>query len=342
MSNIETTGKLILDPRMRETLKEIKDKGIRIPPQKQTVNVDLQNYKFPEGNTILKIVDNQLNTVLLNPRLGDEYIKKVKGRIIYAYDESIDKYQCIEGTAFITAHSLVKLGTNDYIPLGYLTTYFYTRAKEITKNSKNLRYSDRIEVESQRDYVLDKIKLLETSVEDQSILLIDGPLIGGDVYTHMIHAMRNFEERNIIPIFFVKNSNSNLVVDNIDLLKGKYNSDLHWAHEILNKGERTNFFCYTDQVNDRNAKVFCYVRLFEGSPQRVEFFVDTYKNHLAEIDDFMNLIAYMAIVQGEVKNPQIRLIAIAEKYAREYIKLTDIKTLIKKLGLTPTINSERF
>lgn len=342
MNEIEIAGKLILDPRMRETLKEIKDKGIRIPHEKQTVTVDLQNYKFPEGNAILKIVGNGLNTVPLNPRKGEGYIKSGERRAIFAYDESIDKYQCIEGTAYITAHSLVKLGMNEYIPLGYLTTYFYTRAKELTKNTEALRYSDRIEVESQRDYVLDKIELLQKYVEDQAIVLIDGPLIGGDVYIHMIQAMKNFEEREVIPIFFVKNSNSNLVVDNIDVLKGKYNSDLHWAHETLRRGERTNFFCYTDQVNERNAKVFCYVRLFEGSPQRVEFFVDTYQNHISEIQSFMDLIAYMAIVQGEVKNPQIRLIAIAEKYAREYIKLANIKSLLKKLGLTPTVNSERF
>lgn len=340
MDEWDTGGRLILDPQVKETLEEIQRKRITIPNEPRPIAFDMQNYKFPMGNTLLQILGDSLNTKPLDPKKGQEAISI--GRTLYAYDESIDQYQCIEGSAFITAHSLIKLDKESYLPIGYVTTYFYTRASLLTDGTKALRYSDQIEVESKKDYVLDKIDLLSKYVEDHGVVFIDGPLIGGDVYIHMIKAMEDFEARDIIPVFFVKNSNSNLVVDNIEGLRGRYNSDLHWAHTVLKKGERTNFFCYTDQVNAKNAKVFCYVRLFDGSPQRVEFYVESYRNHRDEIDQIMDTIAYMAVVQGVVKNPQIRLIAIAEQYAREYIKLCDIKSLLRKMSLTPTIDTERF
>ena len=56
----------------------------------------------------------------------------------------------------------------------------------------------------------------------------------------------------------------------------------------------------------------------------------------------MNMMYYYLLVQGDVKNPQIRPIAIAENYARETLKILDIGKIIKEIGITPTVNQVRF
>ena len=56
----------------------------------------------------------------------------------------------------------------------------------------------------------------------------------------------------------------------------------------------------------------------------------------------MNLIYYLLLVQGYLQNPQIRPIAVAEKYARAILKMTDIDKLVRDSGLIPTMNQERF
>ena len=44
---------------------------------------------------------------------------------------------------------------------------------------------------------------------------------------------------------------------------------------------------------------------------------------------------------GDKKNPQVRPIAIAEKFARQTRKFTNVQKLIKDSGLIPTMNEER-
>jgi hypothetical protein len=48
------------------------------------------------------------------------------------------------------------------------------------------------------------------------------------------------------------------------------------------------------------------------------------------------------LAQGDLKNPQIRSIAIAEKYARATLRLLNLPQMMKELGITPTMNQERF
>jgi hypothetical protein len=56
----------------------------------------------------------------------------------------------------------------------------------------------------------------------------------------------------------------------------------------------------------------------------------------------MDLIYYLILVQGDKSNPQIRTIAIAEKYARATIKLLNVNKLMESAEITPTINQDRF
>ena len=87
---------------------------------------------------------------------------------------------------------------------------------------------------------------------------------------------------SIIPIFITKNSNANLVTDNLKGWQGKYNSDMHWCYDFLNEKERTNFFIYRYQKSNRNEKAFCYMKFFkDSSPQRIEVDLNTYKKYKA-------------------------------------------------------------
>lgn len=325
---------LIVQTEFLDVLNELKSVNISLPRTSNQYDVDLQTYS---GNGQLTIPIGKICSIDLNPKIGIS-----TERNILAYDESIVKFSCLEGTAYLTSHSLIYIGESDYIPTGYLTFYFYTKSKSIVENSKYLRYSLDPDMDSKKDYIKDKIDFLVNYTPPNSLLLIDGPLIAGDVYTYMIRAIDKFLERNILPVFFVKNSLSNMVVDSVKNFSYKYNSDMHWSYKYLKKGQRTNYFKYADKINPNNAKIFSYIKSYDISPQRVEFHLDTFKAFRNEIDAIHDTIYYMQLVQGDKNNPQIRPIAIAERFAREFIKLTDINKYFFDFGLVPTINQERF
>ncbi len=327
---------LLLQSEFVDILKDLKSVNISLPSNQPVSKIDLQSVLFSTNGQLTTPIE-EIKAINLNPT-----VNIIKNKEVVAYDESIVKFSCLEGIAYLTAHSMVYIGQNDYIPTGYLTFYFYTKSKDILQNTNHLKYSSDPDIDSKKDYIIDKIEFLTKYCPPNSILLIDGPLIGGDVYTYMIRAINNFLEKNIIPIFFVKNSSSNLVTDSISDLSNKYNSDLHWAYRFLNSGQRTNFFKYTDKNNPNNSKIFCYLKCFDLSPQRVEFHIDTFKAYREEIDKILDMVYYLLLVQGDKQNPQVRPIAIAEKFAREFIRLTDINKYFYDFGLMPTMNQERF
>ena len=117
---------------------------------------------------------------------------------------------------------------------------------------------------------------------------------------------------------------------------------MHWAYSNLNKGNRSAFFIYRDLKNPRNARIFCYLKAFDTSPLRVEFHPITFEKYKPMIQDILDMIYYFLLLHGDSKNPQIRPIAIAEKYARETIHLFDLEEIVRSSGLTPTVNQERF
>ena len=334
---------LMFQPSFAKTLTALQGIHLNLPQHPMQLQVDLQDLQqlsFPFNDQLVTPI-SEMKTQKLDPGKGSKMMNE-KNRTIAAYDESILKYSYLEGQAYLISHALVALGEDDYHSMGLLTLNFYTRSKDITNHSKFLKHSVDPEMDSKRDYIFDKINLLSEYTPRSSILFIDGPLIGGDVYTYMIRAIKRFLDHDIIPIYFVKNSNSNLVTDHIPEFSGKYNSDMHWAFSSLSIGERTNFFTYADKKNPDNAKVFCYLKGFHSSPQRVEFHVDTFHQYSDEIDSLMDMIYYLLLVQGDLKNPQVRPIAVAERYAREFIRVTDINSYFNSSGLTPTMNQERF
>ena len=309
-----------------------------MPSTPLDLEMDFNAYGFPQNGELMSKAGD-IKKIKLDPHKGE---KMYKSASICAYDESVNKFQGLEGTAYLTSHALILHGERDFIPVDLLTFYFYTRSKFLSRNSKFVKYSEDPETESKKDYVVDRQSLLVNNAPENSIAFIDGPLIGGQMSKSTIDLNDLLLKKGVIPIFFVKNSNSNLVTDRLEELKDKYNSDMHWAYSYLREGERTSFFPYEDARNPRFAKMFCYLKAFDVSPSRIEIDVKTFRKHHDEIATLFDLIYYLLLAQGDPKNPQVRSIAVAEKYARSTLNLINFVHMMKALGIIPTVNQERF
>ncbi len=330
-------SKLILHPLFNKTVDDLNKLNIKIPPKPTNEDLNFQMYTYPTGGNIVSKIENFVKRKL-DSKNGQNIFKS--NIAISAYDESTNKFTALEGTAVSVSHSLVVHGKTDYINSNLITLYFYTRSKTFTEESRYIKYSEDPVSDSHMDYIRDRNEFILSSVPNNSILFVDGPLIGGQASHYTIALNSELLKRDVMPIFFVKNSTSNLVTDYLE--KGKYNSDLHWANKILKSGERTCFFKYSDSNNKENAKIFCYMKSFDISPQRIEFDVTTFEKNKDRIEEIMNLVYYLMLVQGNLKNPQIRPIIIAEMYARETLKLFNLNDIMKRVGIVPTINQERF
>jgi len=331
-------SRLVFHSSFKNTISELSDLEVKLPSISSDLEINFNLYDYPQNGRLVSKVE-EIQRFQLNPKNGEELCN---GLFICAYDESVNRFQGLEGTAYLTSHSLILHGPNDFFASNLLTLYFYTRSKILSQNTKYIKYSEDPESDWKRDYVIDREHFLISNVPGNSVVFIDGPLIGGQMSTHTIELNDSLLKNETIPIFFVKNSDSNLVTDNIEELRGKFNSDMHWAYRYLKKGERTNLFRYVDKYNDRNAKIFCYMKAFDTSPQRIEIDIRTFQKYSDIIVALFDLIYYLLLVQGDLKNPQIRSIAIAEKYARSTLNLINFVQTMKNLGIIPSMNQERF
>ncbi len=331
-------GKMIVQEDFYRTIEEVKKNNFNLPFDPSLMNIDFDPLIYPNNQSVLTKIE-EIEKDYLDIVQGQKMAES--GRVITGYDESIELFPGLEGSANLTAHCLVIHGLKTYIPLVYVTYYFYTRSKKYAQNSKTIRFSSKPEEEIKKDYATDRKKFLTENVPENSVLLIDGPLIGGNLSYYTRELNRELIEKNIIPVFFVKNTNSNLVSDNLSTLVGKFNSDLDWAHKTLEKGQRTAFFRYVDKQNPLNGKIFCYFKTSPLTVQRIEFDVSTFEKYRQEIKGIMDLILYLLQVQGNNLNPQVRTIAVAEKYAREVLKFIR-NTKLNNLRFTPTMNAIRF
>jgi hypothetical protein len=331
-------SRLLFHPSFDETIAELKKHKILLPKTPTDLELDFATYGYPQNGELV-VSAEAFGKYKLDYKEGQKLCNETP---ICAYDESVNKYEGLEGTAYLTSHSMVIHGQTDFIPVNLLTFYFYTRSTVLSEDSKFIKYSEDVEVDSKKDYIVDREKLLSDNVPEKSAMFIDGPLIGSQMTRYTLDLNNMLLRKGVAPIFFVKNSSSNLVIENVSELKRKYNSDMHWAYSFLGEGERTNFFRYEDKENRNFAKFFCYLKAFDVSPHRIEIDVNTYKTFSHAIDNLVNMIYYLLIVQGDLKNPQIRSIAIAEKFARSTLKLINLPQMMRDLGITPTMNQERF
>jgi len=330
-------NKLVLHPSFKDMVTEIRKVNVTVTEPAKQGEFDFSKATFPPNGKLRKIEELAANK--LDAKQGHKISREYD---FTGYDESKLNYMSLEGDAAFTAHSLVISSKEDYVPVNYLSFYFYTRSENLKKQHPLLSHTPDMSSQSNLDYVEDRSLFLGQWSLDGSISFIDGPLIGGNMTTYTLDMVKGLHEQGIIPIFIVKNSDSNLVTDNIEELKNRFNSDMHWSYHFLKEGQRTNFFLYIDESSPKNAKVFCYMKAFNLSPQRIEFHVDTYMNHKDKIDDLMDLTYYLFLAHGDKKNPQVRPIAVAEKFARATLQMSDSYNLIKSSGLIPTMNQERF
>lgn len=170
-------GCLIIHPAFNETLKELGRKKIRLPKEVTQIEIDFSSYGYPVNGRLVSGIEEP-GKFELDCRKGQKFCDQNK---ICAYDESINKFEGLEGTGFLTSHSMIIHGDMDYIPINLLTFYFYTRSLYLTKNSKYIKFSNDFEVDSKRDYVSDREKLLVENVPEDCTIFIDGPLIGGQM-----------------------------------------------------------------------------------------------------------------------------------------------------------------
>ncbi len=271
---------------------------------------------------------------------------------IYAYDESVQDFMSLEGTLTFCSFAVVKIQNNYAFNLRILPFFITSMKKYQQKMIEEIRYNENIGAERTKIIVDSEISIIEESVEPHSIVLIDGPLIGRQASTKMVKMDRKIRSKDCIPLYFVKNSNSRMIIDGNEGMElgNNYNSDFHWACKTLNGSTRSAFFKYTEQVeengkrrlNKDHSKVFTYINTLGGFPERVEMHTETFQKYSSIISDLFNLISYFYTVQGDIRNPQVRPIAIAEKYAREGLKVMNIPVLLKKLHFNPTINQVRF
>jgi hypothetical protein len=326
---------IIIHPDFKRTIIDLAKKVHKLP-KPVFAAYDSDGFAYPVSPKLEVL--GQIQKVKMDAQKGRDFFDKQE---IYAYDESFGTFNALEGTAFLCSHSLVYV-KEKYLPVNKITLYFYTKSKSIKGDSTTIRYSDDQELDSKKDYYKDRIDLFREYVHDNSILLIDGPLIAGNAYVLFIQEIEKLLDRDVCTIFFVKNSGGNVVTDNVPELKGIYNCDLHWASQYLELGERTNLFKYTDLDNKENSRVFCFIKAYNASPQRVEFHSATYEKYKSIINDALDMIYYLLLVQGKVENPQVRPIAIAEMYARETLKLFDINKELRDAGIMATMNQVRF
>jgi hypothetical protein len=343
---LEKLNRFVLQEDFEKRIKEVG--AINLTITQKPVQSEFTFPEFLSGKGAKLSLIEKISRFNLDPKDGEEYSKKI---IFSGYDESKYQFLTLEGVANITSHSLCIFYKKEIYPISLITFYFYTRSekllskvnKKLGVNNKYIKVTSTPEIEANKDYAIDRTSLLTEHSIENSIIFIDGPMIGGNLSSYTIKLINELHHKNILPIFFVKNSDSNLVVDNSEDLRGGFNSDLHWSYNFLNPGQRTNLFKYTDQVNSQNSKIFCYIKPFNFvTPQRIEFHPDSYNYYKEEFNRIFNLIYYLIIVQGEKSNPQIRPIAIAEKYAREVIHTINPERLLRNSSLIQTMDQTRF
>jgi len=261
---------------------------------------------------------------------------------IYGYDESVQDFRALEGDLLFCSSSVIKLEDRYAFSLTVLPYFITSMRKFKSIRDDDIRFAINPTKIRNRIIIDAKTTAILETVEPHSIVLIDGPLVGKQATSKLVKMDNSLRERDCIPIYFVKNSDSRLVIDNTRGLSNHYNSDFHWAANKLETNHRSAFFRYTDQRSRNHSKVFAYLKVLSGFPERVEMHSMTYQKYGHLILRLMNLIAYLYLVQGDNANPQVRPVAIAEKYAREGLKMLNIPVLLGRLGFRPTVNQARF
>lgn len=334
-------SRFLVDPKFSQVLDDLSNKNIHAS-KFSSYEPDYTNIaKDYENESKVSFID-KYGTLDLDPKLGQ---KAVESLTICAYDESLSKISALEGSGFFVSHGLVLMEKEQYLPLTYLTFDFYTKSQTIADGNNSLSFTNEPpEIASKKKYIKDREMILSSYIPDNTILLVDGPLIGSQMTEHNLQLVESLLKRDIFPLFFVKNSDSSLIVDNISTLKNKFNSDFDWAYNSLKVGQISSFAKYIDLTDNsgRRNKIFAYMKAFDAAPIRIEMHDTVYAKLQSKLNTILSLIYYLLLAQGNLTNPQPRPIAISEKYAREALRVINLERIIKQTGIKPTMNFTRF
>ncbi len=326
-----------------QLMSNIKAADIRLPAKpvivSGTIDIDSSTSSYK-----IQPLEGDHKPRILDPRHG-QAVATDPHHIITAYDESIAFFSSLEGKVAYVSHSLVAMYDGQYYPLNRLNLLFCTKSSAVLNRIPGAIPADEkwgidttinVKVaEQKRDFIVN-------NTVSNAILLIDGPYLAGDGSFTFHKAIDELIQRKIFPVFIVKNSSASIIVDNVVELKGEYNSDLHYANEILKPGTRTQYFQYTDDNSHDKSKVFCYIKHRDhASPIRVEIPTVAFNQNRETVESIMDLIYYLILVQGNSQNPQVRPIAIAEMYARETLGLINVNKDVIQMKLTATMNEQR-
>lgn len=283
--------------------------------------------------------------------------KLMKSQLLLSgYDESIFQYSSLEGNLRAYAHCINNLSNklDEYVPVIFLSLGFFTASKLLVDANHDIGgmihevHGDG-EKESTNIGDEERFDFLKNHSERDSILFIDGPIFTGASTSYNYRLSEQLPEKNCFPVFVVKNSNSDIITSKFNF---GYNNDLHWAYNVLPTQSRTAYFRYSSETKTGSAKrtkVFCYLKPGSTqSPCRVEMSENVYNELKASQIDGTTLlelieqtIVYQFILNGLKRNNQIRIIEVAEMYAREALKSTHIYQLADQFGLTATMNESR-
>lgn len=334
-----------IDTGFTDLVRQINDADIKLPYDPVIVSGSTILDKVTDSSFSLEIMEDITDDLMitLNPEKGCN-LAHDDSTLISAYDESIAYYSTLEGKLAYVSHALVFMYRGAYYPLNRLSLLFCTASQLIHSKIEGSLLAKQWDVDTTINVEIAKQKgrfIVDNSFKN-SILLIDGPLLAGDGLAYFYGSVHDLAEQNIIPVFIVKNSYSDMLIRSIPGLSGQYNSDLHYVNDVLREGTRTRFFKYTNNESKDKTKVFCYLKHKDNhSPIRVEFPTEVFKKNRHAIESIMDMIYYLIKVQGNNVNPQVRPIAIAEMFARETIQLINFRKDAIQMKLTPTMNEER-
>lgn len=330
----ELKGKVIFSDNYQSTFEKLNSLKTVNPV---SANITRQKLESTYNGSRIEILDKPN----FHEQVTLDSLRKVNIDNLVAYDESILEINAIEGKLRCTAHCSIIQNEKEYVPAGFITLKFYTASNLLKASSTEISdiiLTDNISNSILHEYVTERRFFMEKAIPSNSIIFIDGSMFSG-AYTaqnfvmidHLIHI-------NTPPVFFVKNSDSRIIVENFDFASG-YNTDLHWANSTLKNWSITPFFKYTS--DDGRSKVMFFLKVHPNrSPVRVELpFKAVQKECYPK--ELINIILYQYLASGLTTNSQARIIQIAEIYAREILKSTNIYKEIERMSFTKTMNEER-
>ena len=161
-----------------KTIEAINANKFNLFSKSNAKDFDFDPFTYPSGKNLLTSLEN-MHPKDLDIQNGQHMLSMYP--IIVGYDESMFIFPGLEGSSCLTTHCLALHGKDAYLPMVMATYYFYTRSKSYSEYSSVIRVSQDIEDEMKRDYAKDRLKFLTDCVPENSLIFIDGPLIGGNL-----------------------------------------------------------------------------------------------------------------------------------------------------------------